>query len=316
LNANYGREAADVASAITNARATERERLQAVNTENFNRGKQVYDAYGNIMQSGRADLQNAAGGTRAIAGLYSGQAGAFEKSANDAASRATGALTGGYNAQIGQAGRDDAANARWGEVAGKVGAGAVDWWKNRKIDPTGGQAGTGATGAVENWGMDWAGQADGGAIRGYAEGGEVDETGGEIKGPGTGTSDSVSAIKKPGTFILSADTVRALGHKKLEDLMEKAGVRKSYGGGDGEDSDRSGTGVRLSNGEWAMPPEVTKYHGEEFFNKLQQKFHRPVFSGDDSHMANGGAIRKRKLPMDVENAIYGAMPQRAIGRRY
>jgi hypothetical protein len=148
----------------------------------------------------------------------------------------------------------------------------------------------------------WYGR-DGGAIRRrYAEGGEV-------SGPGTGTSDSVSAIKKPGTYILSADTVRAIGTKKVRDIMDKAGVRP----GDGEANDRSGIPVRLSNGEWALPPEVTSYYGELFFDKLQQKYHRPVYGAEGS--ANGGAIRRRALPQTVEDAIYGTMNSQAIRRR-
>jgi hypothetical protein len=139
--------------------------------------------------------------------------------------------------------------------------------------------------------------------------------GGEIEGPGTGTSDSIRALKAPGTYILSADTVRAVGTKKLRDLMEKAGVRP----GEGENSDPRGVQVALSNGEWAMPPEATKYHGEEFFNKMQQKYHRPVFADvnedETASAANGGVLRKRAMPRQVEDAILAQLPTRAIGMR-
>ena len=134
---------------------------------------------------------------------------------------------------------------------------------------------------------------DGGAIRrpGYAEGGKVE-------GPGTGTSDSIKTEKRPGTYILSTDTVRAVGTKKLDDLMEKAGVRKGFNGADPQ---AGGIPVRLSTGEYEIPPEVTQHYGEEFFNKLQQKYHRPIAS--DQGYANGGAIRKRVLPRLVDDAI-------------
>jgi hypothetical protein len=134
--------------------------------------------------------------------------------------------------------------------------------------------------------------------------------GGKIKGPGTGTSDSVSAIKRPGTYILSADTVRSIGTKKLNDMIENAGVRPGQGG----ENDKGGVPVRLSNGEFSMPPEVTAYFGEDFFNKLQQKYHRPVFS-DEGGAANGGAIRRRVLPRRVEEAIFRSMPDEALMRR-
>lgn len=151
----------------------------------------------------------------------------------------------------------------------------------------------------------------GGAIkRRYADGGEVIEgEGGQVEGPGTGTSDSVSAVKRPGSYVLSADTVRAIGTKKITDFMEKAGVRAGFG----EESDPSGQPVKLSKGEFVLPPEVTAYHGEEFFNKLQQKYHRPVQS-DPGGVANGGAIKTRELPHSVEEAIFRTMPTHAIRR--
>lgn len=135
--------------------------------------------------------------------------------------------------------------------------------------------------------------------------------GGPVKGPGTGTSDSIKATVRPDSYILSADTVRAIGTKKIKDLVEKAGVRPDSQGGD----DVHGIQVRLSNGEYHVPPEATRYYGEEFFNKMQQKYHKPVASADG--MANGGAIRGRRLPVTIENAIMGNMPRQAIssGRR-
>jgi hypothetical protein len=168
---------------------------------------------------------------------------------------------------------------------------------------TGGFGGGGGGGF--GYGLDFSGGApfkDGGAIKRYAEGGK-------IEGAGTGTSDSVSTVKQPGTYILSADTVRALGTKKLDDLMEKAGIRP----GDGETPDGGGVPIRASNGEYAVPPRATKYYGEEFFNKMQQKYHRPVVD-DETGMANGGAIRKPVIPRSVEEAIMRAVPAKAIGR--
>lgn len=135
--------------------------------------------------------------------------------------------------------------------------------------------------------------------------------GGPVEGPGTGTSDSISTRKAVGSYVLSADTVRAIGTKKLEGMMEQAGVRRGFGA----EPDPGGEKVKLSTGEWVMPPEVVDHHGEEFFNKLQQKFHKPIASNDG--MANGGptrAIRQRGLPHMVESAILGSMPQHAVRR--
>lgn len=134
--------------------------------------------------------------------------------------------------------------------------------------------------------------------------------GGVIQGPGSGTSDSVPMKAKPGSFILSADTVRAIGHKKVHEFIEKSGIRPGQGG-----HDYKGVAIRASNGEAEIPPETVQHYGEEFFNKLQQKYHRPVMSGGEGALANGGVIRKRGLPKNVEDAIFRSMPEQAIGRR-
>lgn len=168
--------------------------------------------------------------------------------------------------------------------------------------------GDGSSGAGGDGGGD-GGYRNGGAI-GCRPGARRYAQGGAIKGPGTGTSDDVPTRKRPGTFILSADVTRAVGTRKLEKLMEDAGVRPGYG----EHPDDRGVPIRTSNGEWAMPPEVVQHHGEEFFRALQRKYHRPVAS-EESSMANGGVIRKRGLPSSVEEAIFREMPARALGNR-
>ena len=42
---------------------------------------------------------------------------------------------------------------------------------------------------------------------------------GQIRGPGTATSDSIDAKLSAGEFVLPADTVRKVGAKKLRDLV-------------------------------------------------------------------------------------------------
>ena len=46
---------------------------------------------------------------------------------------------------------------------------------------------------------------------GYAHGGDVHAGGGEVDGPGTGTSDSVPARLSDGEFVLTAKAVRGAG---------------------------------------------------------------------------------------------------------
>lgn len=291
----------DSAGAGADARALSREQL-GLGYENLGL---AYDnaGAGGIARASAATVGDARAGENA-AFQYSGRpASAIERSAlayNDDAYRLS---TRGYN-------QEDAAYKSDAERAAQLGYGGASLASNAKrwfgaIDPkTGAPVATSGGSYMNNGDYMSPGYnfEAGGWGSGFAEGGK-------IAGPGTGTSDSVSAIKKPGTYILSTDTVRAIGTKKLNDMMDRAGVRPGAGGQD----DKAGVPVRLSNGEWSMPPEVTQYYGEEFFNKLQQKHHRPVFSADGA--ANGGAIRRRALPASVEDAIFKGMPTRAIGRR-
>lgn len=278
LASTYGAEASDVATAMTAARraALDRDYARTVDLANMYRGFPG----------------------QAMTGLAAAGAG----------QRGVGALQGNL------------ANM-YGNWSGQAAQAAGDWWSRipKTTPPT--QPGPeftpypgspdptyGGPGTAYNY--DFDALRHGGVIDGEARRVPDYAEGGKIKGPGTGTSDSVGAIKRPGTYILSADTVRAVGTKKLNDFMEKAGVRPGQGGV----SDSGGVPVRLSNGEYAMPPEVTSYFGEDFFNKLQQKYHRPVFADDDG-VANGGAIRRRGLPRRVEEAIFRAMPDEALMRR-
>jgi hypothetical protein len=133
-------------------------------------------------------------------------------------------------------------------------------------------------------------------------------TGGKIEGPGSGTSDSISAIKKPGTFIVPADVVKAKGDRYFEKILDRHGIRP------GNPPDHpGGTPVRLSNGEYEIPPEVVRAEGTEMFNSLLKKFHHPV-QGEQTGMVNGGAIRTRGLPMSVERAISSAAPHHILSR--
>ncbi len=90
------------------------------------------------------------------------------------------------------------------------------------------------------------GLADGGTVGGF-------KPGGLIVGPGTGTSDSIETEKRPGTFIMPADSTQAIGPKALEELGE---VDDSAMEEQGEKMP-----VRLSNGEFELPPEQVQALG-------------------------------------------------------
>lgn len=154
---------------------------------------------------------------------------------------------------------------------------------------------------------------DGGAIRAYAGGAEYAPVsmfaeGGKIVGPGSGTSDSVSAIKKPGTYIIPADVVKSKGENYFDKMLEKYGIKAGR-----DTDDPNGRPVRLSAGEYAIPPHVVRSEGLDLFHNLLKKFHHPV-EGDTAGLANGGAIRRRGLPSGVEQAIYQAMPTHILSR--
>lgn len=75
-----------------------------------------------------------------------------------------------------------------------------------------------------------AGLAEGGLVEGYADGGEVCshcgrsnyEDGGEVEGPGTGTSDSVEARLSDGEFVFTAKAVKEIGADNLMAVMKEA----------------------------------------------------------------------------------------------
>lgn len=278
LAPTYMDEAAAVSTAITDARRKERARVEDTN---WGRTLQAIGAYQRLPQDASANLQAAAAGQRSAAAL------------DQRRSEAAGART--------------AQGAYGGAILGR----AANAWFSQGAAPAQGHQ-YGADDLYDFGGESYAPQAgmddfysfrDGGAVRPrYADGGEV-------RGPGTGVSDSIPARVRPGSYILSTDTVRAIGTDKIHKMMEKAGLRPGVGG-----DDPGGRPVRLSNGEYQIPPEAVQHYGEEFFNKLQQKYHRPV-ADDGAGMANGGAIRKRALPKEVEEAIFRAMPDRALGKR-
>lgn len=74
--------------------------------------------------------------------------------------------------------------------------------------------------------------------------------GGPLEGPGTGTSDSISAINVD-----------------------------------------SGEPVQVSNGEYVIPADVVRAKGQEFFDKLLEKYHKPAGQPTNDGMAEGGPVR-------------------------
>ena len=119
------------------------------------------------------------------------------------------------------------------------------------------------------------GLKDGGIVGGF-------KPGGLIRGPGTGTSDSIETEKRPGTFIMPADSTQAIGPEALQSLGAPKGMPEAEGmeePGDMDDRDEpegEKVPVRLSNGEFELPPEQVQALGEAVLTVMRNATHQPV----------------------------------------
>ena len=80
--------------------------------------------------------------------------------------------------------------------------------------------------------------------------------GGMVRGPGTGTSDSIATEAEPGTFIMPADSTEAIGPTALEQMGTVP--------------------VRLSDGEYKVPPGQVMAIGEAVLKLMKDATHAPV----------------------------------------
>ncbi len=129
--------------------------------------------------------------------------------------------------------------------------------------------------------------------------------GGLILGPGTGTSDSIETEKRPGTFIMPADSTEVIGPAALGELGEPVELEEEGPKEEGEDEENEGeeaegkkVPVRLSNGEFELPPEQVQALGEAVLTVLRDATHTPTGSGNptgkgfapNQFFANGGTV--------------------------
>ncbi|MBJ2162867.1 hypothetical protein IHV84_02620 [Acidovorax sp. IB03] len=155
------------------------------------------------------------------------------------------------------------------------------------------------------------GLKDGGLVpRGF-------KPGGLIRGPGTGTSDSIQTEKRPGTFIMPADSTQAIGPEALEELGE---VDDSAMEEQGEK-----TPVRLSNGEFELPPEQVQALGEAVLTVMRNATHQPA-SGQEAptdkgfaphqFFADGGTVKdEEQQRLANQTAMYVRGAQEAAANR-
>jgi hypothetical protein len=123
------------------------------------------------------------------------------------------------------------------------------------------------------------------------------QKGGKIKGPGTGTSDSIKAEVPRGSYIMPADSTQQIGPKALGNLGEPVPVN-------------------VSNGEYQMPPEQVHAVGVQALNQMRDATHAPVAAGfkpqeGELYFFDGGSPaeeeRRRRMQGGPLGVSYGDM---------
>ncbi|WP_398493371.1 hypothetical protein [Variovorax sp.] len=116
--------------------------------------------------------------------------------------------------------------------------------------------------------------------------------GGVIRGPGTGTSDSIEDTVPAGTYIMPADSTAQIGDQALAGMGARGFTPKSQ---------RKGVDVRLSNGEYELPPEQVHAVGVQALDALKNATHEQVGEGlgfgpgsasDAMFFADGGLVSR------------------------
>lgn len=157
------------------------------------------------------------------------------------------------------------------------------------------------------------GLADGGTVkpRGF-------KAGGMIRGPGTGTSDSIETEKRPGTFIMPADSTQAIGPEALEELGEVES--------DSTEEQGEKMPVRLSNGEFELPPEQVQALGEAVLTVMRNATHQPAGEQGEAptgkgftphqFFASGGTVQdEEQQRLANQTAMYVRGAQEAAANR-
>ena len=110
------------------------------------------------------------------------------------------------------------------------------------------------------------------------------ENGGVIRGPGTGTSDSIATEMQPGTYIMPADSTRTIGDEALKKMADAK------------------VPVRVSNGEFEFTPEQVQSIGAAVLTALRDATHKPVGKPQNGEpvqaFAGGGGV---DFGMDATN---------------
>lgn len=142
--------------------------------------------------------------------------------------------------------------------------------------------------------------------------------GGMVRGPGTGTSDDIPADLPVGSYIMPADSTKAIGAEALDGMG--GGNRRGF-----NPARAQKVKAQISNGEYNLTPEKVHAIGIETLDAMKGDTHTPVRGGaqgaaapDESNrafFAQGGAVTaeeaerlRRQTQMYVQGAQAAQQP--------
>lgn len=130
--------------------------------------------------------------------------------------------------------------------------------------------------------------------------------GGEVKGPGTGTSDDIKTKVPSGSYIMPADSTQEIGTEGLEGMGAPVPVN-------------------LSNGEYQMPPEQVHAVGVQALDQMKQQTHsqtgnpslgfKPQSKEPELFFADGGVVdeEKKRPYSNIDLTSFAGNGQPVIG---
>ncbi len=172
-------------------------------------------------------------------------------------------------------------------------------------------------------------------MKGFKSKGACYANGGMVRGPGTGTSDSVKDNVPPGTFIMPADSTEKIGVEQLAGMGFKAGKRPAAPQapdvplGFRPKGTPGGVPVNLSNGEFRISPEQVHAIGAEVLEDMKEATHTPTGETPDHeagemegdhvsrpalNFADGGPVddrKKRSMATSPSNTYPGNQAEAA-----
>lgn len=142
---------------------------------------------------------------------------------------------------------------------------------------------------------------------------------GFVRGPGTGTSDSIKTALPVGTYIMPADSTKMIGKNNLQSMGGEQAEEQAEGAANNpaeEAAEHPGgqlMPVNLSNGEFKIPPGQVHAIGVQMLNQVKDATHTPVTNQRDGeqamYFAQGGQVNGQNLPV-----VPMAAPRGFVGR--